>query len=378
MVLWILFAVVTAAVLAAVLAPLARPARSEEADGSAVAVYRDQLEEIDAERARGLVEEGEAAAAKVEISRRLLASAAPAGPEDKPPAAQAPAWAARLALAMAVVIPVLTLSLYLTYGSPNMPGSPLSARARMPLEQAAIGDLVAKVEARLREHPEDGAGWDVIAPVYLKLGRFRDAADAYAKAAQLEGESAKRLAGFASATIFAADGVVTEEARRAFEKLLGIEPAHVEARFWLAVAKEQDGKLADARAGYEALLAEAPPDAPWRRPLAERLENVSKRLAAIGKSTAPGPTAADVDAAAKLSGEDRAKMIAGMVDGLAERLKREGHDLAGWQRLVRSYVVLGRTDDARAALADARRNFGGDDKALAELSALAQSLGLGS
>ena len=71
-------------------------------------------------------------------------------------------------------------------------------------------------------------------------------------------------------------------------------------------------------------------------------------------------------------------MIAQMVDGLAERLKRDGRDLAGWQRLINAYAVLGRGQDARQALAEARRNFPADDTALAALAALAKSLGLGS
>ena len=71
-------------------------------------------------------------------------------------------------------------------------------------------------------------------------------------------------------------------------------------------------------------------------------------------------------------------MIAQMVDGLAQRLKRDGRDLAGWQRLINAYAVLGRGQDARQALAEARRNFPADEQALAALAALAKSLGLGS
>ena len=71
-------------------------------------------------------------------------------------------------------------------------------------------------------------------------------------------------------------------------------------------------------------------------------------------------------------------MVVGMVEGLAQRLKRDGRDLAGWQRLLQAYTVLGRRDDARAALAEARRNFEGDARALSDLSGLAAKLGLGS
>jgi cytochrome c-type biogenesis protein CcmH len=236
------------------------------------------------------------------------------------------------------------------------------------------------VEARLREHPEDGDGWDVIAPVYFKLERFRDAANAYARAARLKGETVRRLAGLAEAAVLAADGIVTEEARLAYEKILKLEPGRHEPRFWLALAKEQDGKLESALSEYRALLADSPAQAPWRATVQSRIADVSGRLAGTHRpdARAPGPSAEDVAAAEKLSPQDRAGVIAGMVDGLAARLKRDGSDLAGWQRLINAYAVLGRGQDARAALAEARKNFAADGDAQAALAELARSLGLDS
>jgi cytochrome c-type biogenesis protein CcmH len=377
MLLWIAFAVLTAAALAAVLAPLGRRSVGDAAGAGSLEVYRHQLAELEAERARGLLEEGEVAAARIEISRRLLASATES--ERAVPSAAANATLTRsLPIAVAIFVPLLTLVLYLTYGSPGLPSYPIAARAHAPLESAQLGDLVAKVEARLREHPEEGEGWDVIAPVYLRLGRYRDAADAFARAARLKGESVKRLAGLAEASVLAADGVVTEEARVAYERILRLEPGRAEARFWLALAKEQDGKLGEAVAEYKALLVESAAAAPWRSALEQRIAGVSQRLSGATMPASAGPTAEDVAAAEKMSADDRARMIAGMVEGLAQRLKRDGRDLAGWRRLVNAYVVLGRKDDALTALADARKSFGGDEKALAELAALAERLGLGS
>ena len=282
--------------------------------------------------------------------------------------------------AVAVLVPLLTLALYLTHGSPGLPSYPMAGRSGLPLEQANVAELIAKVERQLREHPEDGQGWDVIAPIYFRLGRYREAADAYAKATRLQGESTRRLAGFAEATVLAADGIVGEEARVAFEKILQLEPARPEPRFWLALAKEQDGKLAEALADYRALLAQAPAGAPWREAVEGRVTELSRRLAAPGATQPPpsGPSAADVTAAEKLPAEERARMIGQMVDRLAERLKRDGSDLAGWLRLVNAYAVLNRKDDARAALAQARQHFPTDENALSELAALAKSLGLGS
>lgn len=379
MLLWIAFALMTAAALAAVLLPLARPARRDELDSGALAVYRHQLEEIEDERTRGLVDNGEAAGARVEVARRLLASADRMDAQSPPPPLPE-SKRATVALATAAAIPLFTLALYLTHGSPGLPSFPATARTQMPIERAQISDLVAKVEARLREHPEDGDGWDVIAPVYYKLERFRDAANAYARAARLKGETVRRLAGLAESAVLAADGIVTEEARAAYERILALEPGRPEPRFWLALAKEQDGKLEPALSDYRALLSGAPADAPWRAAVESRIADVGRRIAGVDKPDprAPGPSAEDIAAAEKLSPQDRTKMIAGMVDGLAERLKRDGRDLAGWQRLINAYAVLGRSQDARTALADARKNFPADAAAQAALAALAKTLGLDS
>jgi cytochrome c-type biogenesis protein CcmH len=378
MLLWIAFAMLTAAVLAFVLAPLVR-ARSGEPDAPAagdgsIAVYRDQLSEIDAEQARGLLGVAEADAARLEISRRILAAADHVSAPVSEPRALLESRHATLALAAAVAVPLLTAGLYAVYGAPQI----LSSETEASREAARVAGLVAQVEERLRVAPGDGKGWEVIAPVYLRLGRFAEAADAYGKALRLQGESPQLLAGLAESSTLAAGGLVTLEARRAYEKLRKLDPARVEPRFWLALAKEQSGDLAEALADYKALLAAAPSDAAYRPPLEMRVREVSSQIAAREAGVPAGPTAADMAAATKLEPEQRAQMIAQMVDGLAQRLSKNGNDLPGWLRLVRAYAVLERKDEARAALAEARRNFNGDAGALAELSRLASSLGLGS
>ena len=301
MLLWIAFALLTAAVLVAVLAPLVRHARQDrtEAEGEAgtLAVYRQQLQEVDAERARGVLGAAEAESARLEISRRLLASAAraeSAGTVSAPQRALLESRHATVALATALAVPLLTIGLYVAHGSPGMPSSPFAARTDAAVEQAAIANLVSQVEARLREHPEQGKGWEAIAPVYLKLGRFREAANAYANAARLSGETVALLAGRAEAAILASDGVVTEEARAAYEKILKIEPGRVEPRFWLAMAKEQDGRLADALADYKALLAKRAgrcrlPRNPWTC-ACKRCPRASQRSRAVRPPDRPRRT----------------------------------------------------------------------------------------
>ena len=110
-----------------------------------MAVYRHQLEEIEAERARGLVDDKEAAAAKNEVSRRLLASADEIARATGASGAMPESRRAKVLLATAAFVPLLTLAFYLGYGSPGLPSLPVAERGQLPLGQAQIGDLIAKV-----------------------------------------------------------------------------------------------------------------------------------------------------------------------------------------------------------------------------------------
>ncbi len=379
MVLWIGFAVLAVAVVWAVTRPLlaARVSASGAPEGE-LAVYKDQLTEIEAERAQGLIAGAEAEAARTEVARRLLRSAEE---RERSPSAEG-AQGSRVRNAVlwtAAAIPLVALLLYLPFGSPGLPGRPYAARLNEPLAQASAADLVAKVEAHLRQHPGDGRGWDVLAPVYMRSGDFRQAADAFERAIALLGESPQRLAGFARASIMLANGVVEEPARKAYVKLRALNPKAVEPQVWLAIAKEQDGDLKGADADYKALAAEKPEE-PWKSLLAERMKIVADKLGEAPPAAAndAAQTAPEKPNFHTMTPEQRQAFIEKMVDGLASRLKTNGKDLEGWMQLVRSYVVLGRSQDATAALAEARSNFAGDDKALAQLAALAQVLGIGS
>ncbi len=399
MLLWLVFAVMSAGVVVALLHPLLarRSGDAAVADGTA-AVYRDQLAEIDTEAARGLIGTQEAEAARREIARRLIASvpAADGAAPGEAAGLASPAGsrlARRLALVTGALVPILGLLVYLQTGTPGLPSQPVAARREVPPVNAEMAKLISAVEKRLKDNPDDGRGWDVIAPVYLRLARYGDAAHAYRRASALLGDSAKRLAGLAEASMLAENGRVTDEARGALKKLLQLEPGHVQARFWLAFAMEQDGRLAEAVADYDKLLAEAPPDATWRPMVAERAAAVRGALGSgqgapsadrgreparpDASASGPGPSAADMAAAERMSPADRQAMIDEMVSGLALRLEKDGRDLAGWQRLIRALTVLGRKDEAIAALGRARKSLAEEPQALAALADLAKSLGLG-
>jgi len=380
MVLWISFAILAAAVTWAVMRPLLRTGTTPKrpADGD-LAVYRDQLAEIESEKAQGLIGETEAEAARAEVARRLIKRSEE---QESVGGAGTASVVRQVALYGASALPVIALGIYLAVGSPLLPGKPYEARLKAPLEQASEADLVAKVEAHLRQHPEDGRGWNVIAPVYMRQGKFQQAAEAFERAIRLLGETPERLAGFARATIMARDRIVTANAQRALERMLELDPKSIEPQVWLAIAKEQEGDLAAAETAYRKLLGEVGSEGPWREILEQRLKNITLQQGGEADSeTAPSAPEIEPGEMAKyraMSPQERQEVINQMVDGLSARLKKDGKDLKGWMRLVRAYSVQGRTSEASTALADARSNFAGDEKSLAQLNALAQSLDIGS
>ena len=148
--------------------------------------------------------------------------------------------------------------LYLTLGSPDLPGQPLAARlADAHGEGNSVEALFRRVEAHLEQHPDDGRGWEVIAPVYMRLGRYEDAAKARANALRLLGPTAQRQADLGEALVALENGTVTAQAKAAFDAAIRLDPGNVSARFYQGIAAEQDGNREEAARIWRALLAEA-------------------------------------------------------------------------------------------------------------------------
>ena len=387
--LWICLALLTAAVVLALARPLnAPPEAAADPAAADLAVYRDQLAEIEVDRERGLIGSGEAQAARTEVARRLLQLKKPDGnpvSAGSPPARQLSMRVMQGALA---AIPLGAIALYLALGSPGLPGQPLATRQAAPSAETPFGDLIGRVEAELKKNPDDVRGWSVIAPVYLRMKRYDDSAYAFSQILRLKGEAVEPLLGFAEAALLANKGIVNDGVKRAAARVLVLMPGRIEPKIWLALGKEQEGDAAGALAGYRALIASAPADAPWLDTVKEHVQRLEGGQGTTGGAPSPaasnrGPDAVSeskaapsAEAIAALSPEEQQKQIAAMVDGLAARLKVNSNDLPGWLRLVRAYQVMGRKDDAVAALATARKQFASEAKAMTELNGLASSLGL--
>lgn len=370
MLFWIIAATLTLGACMAVLAPFSRrhekAARDEDHD---LEVYRDQLAELERDAARGLIAPAEAEQARAEIGRRILR--VDAERKERPARGEGSRFTRYASMAAVLSVPLLSWGIYASVGSPGMPGQPLEARLAQDSGEASMAQLVARAEAHLSENPEDARGWEVLAPVYLRMGRGGDAVVAYRNAIRLDGETATRQTGLGEALVATAGGTVTFEAQQAFEQALALEPGNARARFFLASGYMQDGRSQDAVSIWQTMAAELPGDSPWRGAALEAL-----REAGIEPDAAPGPSSEQMQAAAGMDDEDRTAMIEDMVAGLDARLRSEPDNPEGWQRLVRSYVVLGRQDDAREALDRGLEAMGRDSAQGNELASFALALGI--
>ncbi|TCM73250.1 c-type cytochrome biogenesis protein CcmI [Rhizobium sp. BK068] len=368
MLFWILVAALTAAVAAILLYPLLRGAKAvDDMRAGEAAVYRDQLRELDRDRAGGLISADEADYARAEIGRRLITvSAAPV--TDRKLSKHH-----RLSEAFVLLmLPIVGLCLYSLVGRPDLPSQPLEARLENPGNDMAI--LVAKAERHLAQNPDDGKGWDVLAPIYFNTMRVADAENAYRNAIRMLGPSPARLDGLAETLMATSNGVVTEDARKVLEQSLQLQPDNPKASFYIALGMEQAGRSAEAKVAFEALAKQSPADAPWMPLVAEHIAKNGGALPS-GAANAPGnPTQADVAAAENMNAGDQQQMIQGMVESLDAKLTEDPNNLEGWLRLVRSYVVLKDKDRAVGALKRGLAAFPASSEQGKQLLALAREL----
>lgn len=368
---WLIFALLTGAAVMAVLAPLAMRGQAENEGAADVAFFEEQIVEIERERAGGRLDAADAEAAKTEAARRLLR--AEAAPKSSGVSSRKLALAA--ALAAIVVIPAISLTLYARLGNSEMPDMPLTARLESAPDRHDLAGAVARIEQHLREHPEDGRGYEVIAPYLLRTGRGEEALHAYAEALRLLGATPARHAALGEARVVLAQGVVTPEARKDFEAALALDPAAPEARYYLGVAAAQAGEKDKAIEIFSKMVADAPADAAY-------LKAVNAQLAILrGEASAPvaasGPSSEQGKAIAAMPADQRQAMIRSMVDRLASRLETKGDDVEGWLKLIRAYSVLAEPEKAKQAVTDARKALASKQGDVARIEALAKELNIG-
>ncbi len=397
---WIVAGLIVAAVAASLLASLRVRDAGLSGGASDLAVYRDQLTEIERDLSRGVLRPAEADAARTEVSRRLLDADARAN------AASAAKDGARLPAAL-LMIAVLLLGaggLYALIGAPGTRDLPTAARLASienaaasrpgqaeaealaapgmpaaPEPDAQFLDLMEKLRTALATRPDDAQGLALLAQNEARLGNFTAAREAQERLVAVKGEDATAddLSMLVDMMVFAAGGYVSPEAEAHLRRLTDVDPANGAGQYYAGLMLAQNGRPDRAFPIWRRLLETGAPGAPWVPVIRSEIEALA---AAAGVDYAApaerGPTSADVEAAADMTDEDRQAMIGGMVEGLAERLATQGGPPEDWARLIGALAVLGETERAAAIAGEAKSAFAGNDEALSIIAAAAARAGV--
>lgn len=325
-----------------------------ERAASAMAIFKDQLAEVDRDLARGLISDTEAQAARGEIKRRMLAA-------DKDGGVRVTVGSGRwVVVALAALIPLGGAGLYSVVGQPGTPSVPFAERAQEQEDASELNTLITTLRERLAQEPDGGEtrGWELLATTLMNQNRYDEAVEAWEKIVERPDATSATWSQYAEALIADENGVVTPKAEQAIAQSLSADPSNPAATFYRAIALDQAGQTIDGRVLLLERIQQEPREALW---MEFYLQEINRMGAGFGldpvglpdfpeAAPARGPSAEDIEAASQMSAEEQQEFIRSMVDGLADRLKDEPGDLQGWLQLARSYAMLGERENALEAL----------------------------
>lgn len=374
---WVFIVALAAGVLAILLLPFLRKQAARSVDGQNfdVAVYRDQLAEVDRDLERGHITAEQSDSVRLEIQRRLLAAHGRSGAATTTPVSRNP-----VVVILICLIPLLSGALYLHLGAPETPGFPHAER-NDPVVTAGAGgdmkDMIAGLEARLAANPDNPQGWAMLGRTYLVLEQYDRSAAAFNRLFELTGDI-RAKSEYAEARIMANGAIVSGQMMLVLDEIIQAAPLDPKARFYSGVGTAQNGNLVGAVQIWTDLVHLSPPGAEWLPVVHRQIDDAaatagidpadvtpspeaielavragSDRLPVASGSPPPGPTAEDIEDAASMSEDEQLEMIRSMVQRLADRLEETPTDPQGWQRLIRAYEVLGESEKADQARRDA-------------------------
>lgn len=347
--------------MAALFLPLIGRETMDGASDSTITILKDQLAELERDQGRGLIGEAEAKAARLEVERRILKAAN----RPSPRRFESTRLGRALVILAILALPAGSAALYLRLGAPALPDLPLASREteRGPgVGPAEILEMVAGLEARLAADPDDVQGWLMLGRSKLTLDDAEAAIAAYREAVARAPEAPDAVTGLAEALLARSLGVVTPEIRQLMFTLAELVPDDPRPLFYLGLAEAQAGDYNAALERWRVLLEATPADAPWRAQIEPSIRQAASQL---GLDPEPilalaAPPTAEAERArqlAELGPEARSAEIRRMVQSLADRLEADGGSAEEWQRLGRSYLIMGERVAAarafRAALVDA-------------------------
>lgn len=317
-------------------------------------LYKARLSEIDKDLELGRLDEISAQAARAEEARRLIKTT------ENTKLTKVTSTNKLLVLFAALSLPLFSLPFYLSVGSPQEAMPP--SVAENTNTGSSIEELLAVAEKRLASNPDDSNGWKVVAPVYMRMGRFSDARKAYENVLRVEGDSPEFLLKLADVHIEQNQGQVNTTAQDLVSRVLTIDKDNAIAKFYTGIIALQNNKPDETLRIWQAMLDGAKGDEEWVPVIEGRITEL-KLLE--NKPPLPALDQDTLKAAQDMSSEDRMEMIGQMVSNLSEKLQENPNDKQGWQRLIQSYIVLGRKEDAQSAFENAKNQFS-DDKSFVD------------
>ena len=349
---WILAVLLAFAAMGFVCLPLLRKTESAPSESeSEQALYQARISEIQKDLELGRLDEASANAAKTEEARRLIKSSESVSARNSLSSNKI------IILLAAISLPLISIPFYLTTGSPDF-SSGLNQPEQASTQQPSMQDLLEVAENRLKSNPDDTKGWKAVGPVYVRLGRFKDAENAYQNILRVEGRAPEFLLKLADVYIERDKGQINQSARNLIEEVLSVEKDYPIAKFYSGIIALQNDRKDETMRIWQSMVDNSKGDEDW-------LPVVKGRIAELKSlESEPQLPALDDDtikAAEEMDPSARNEMINQMVANLAEKLEENPDDKQGWERLVRSYIILGRNEDARDAVEKATRQFPEDN-----------------
>jgi cytochrome c-type biogenesis protein CcmH len=287
---WVIAAMLVCLALAFLVTPLVRnrQARGGSASRAAanLAVFRDQLAELDADLAAGSIDGEQWEVARGDLQRGLLEAV-------DVPSADAPAPAKRskaAAIAVAVAVPLISISLYLGLG--NRQGLELakenaSQGAPHQLTREQIDTMAARLAQRLESNPDDGEGWIMLARTYGTLGRFAEAAGAYAKAEAKFPQDAQLLADYADILAMAQGQSLQGKPEALVRRALQLDGNNLKALALAGTVEFEKSEFAKAIEYWTRMLPLLPADSDMGNSVRSSIQEAQQKQGGMPKSSAP-------------------------------------------------------------------------------------------
>lgn len=358
---WIVLLVLFLISLLIILIPLKhfRDGKSENQDSGGQArdkslmVYKAQLNELDLDHQMGRLAETEAAAARLEIERRLLKIDA-----DPTIVREGNHLSLPLMATMTTLILLSCMTLYLTLGLPGMPDFILADQShsqavqadKNPNSQEAF-ETIETLESHLEQNPNDLDAWRALGQSYGQLQNWTAAARAYQHWYDQAPDSIDAAVIYGESLIMMHDGKVGPAALLVMTRAQVIQPRNPGVRHYLALADYQAGNIELALRNWKLLESESKPGVPWLGQLRFWIGRAEKDLGIeTARQVIPAISAEQRNAVAQMSEEDQLALIKGMVGRLQATMDARPENIEGWLQLANAYRVLGQNQDAVTAL----------------------------